>query len=125
MKDIICEIMGISQATYYRRKIQKPAILLLEKYFNEEELKQFLKEGKIDRLESPVVLNKEMHEFFFNNAIHKIIIKSTLPLDDHDNVILKIFKAILNKNRSYSLLPLNTFLNYLNSSNAVDTKTYL
>ncbi len=125
MKDIICEIMGISQATYYRRKEEKPVIKLLEKYFNEDELKQFLKEEKIERLEAPIVLNKEMHEFFFNNAIHKIIIKSTLPIDENDNIVFKTFKAILNKNRSYSLLPLATFLKYLNSSNVVDTNTYL
>ena len=125
MKETICDILGISQASYYRWKQERPIINLLEKYFDEKDLKQFIVEGKMDKLEIMKVKDTTLDEFFLSNLMHKLIIKSTLPLDANDNAIVKILKAILNKNKHYSILPLETFLTILNDQLIHDKQTLI
>lgn len=53
MKKEICKILDVVEASYYNFKRQnRPIIKLLEKYFNEDDLNEFLETGKITKLES-------------------------------------------------------------------------
>jgi len=114
MKEKICEILGISETSYYRWKNERPIIQLLEKYFSREDLIQFMEDGKIDKLEVKNSEDSNLTEFYTNNAVHKLITKSTLPIDENDQMMIKFFKAVLNKNKRYSVIPLKSFLNILN-----------
>lgn len=51
-KNIITELFGFAAPTYYRwKKENRPIVNLLEKYFSDEELNEFLLTNKIERLE--------------------------------------------------------------------------
>jgi len=54
MRDVICNICNIGQKSYYvwKNKTHTILIKLLEKYFNENELIEFLETGKIKKFES-------------------------------------------------------------------------
>ena len=52
MKEKICEILGISTASYYRWKEDRKIIKMLEKYFKEEDLQEFLETGQMSKLEA-------------------------------------------------------------------------
>jgi len=53
MKQSIKKILDIADRTYYNWKIEKrPIINLLEKYFTEQDLEEFLETGSISRLET-------------------------------------------------------------------------
>ena len=125
MRETICKLLDISQTSYYRWKEERAIIPMLEKYFTEEELSQFLREGKIDKLEQLNIQNSKMEDFLLKNSLHKIIIKSTLPIDENDNIVVKLLKAILNKNRHYSLLPLQSFLNILTAQTVDSAETFI
>jgi len=60
MKEIICEFLGISAASYYRWKEDRLIIGFLEKYFNEEELTEYLKTNSIKRLEENNISNTKL-----------------------------------------------------------------
>ena len=125
MKETICQILGISNTSYYRWKKERQIIQLLEKYFTKDDLLQFQNEGRIDKLEAKNSENSDLNEFYTNSALHKLIIKSTLALDDTDQMIIKLFKAILNKNKRYSVLPLKSFLHILNLPEVTNAKTLI
>ena len=125
MKDTICELLGISKTSYYRWKNERQVIQLLEKYFTKEDLLQFMNEGRIDKLEAKNSEDSDFNEFYTNNALHKLITKSTLPMDETDTMIVKLFKAILSKNKRYSILPLKSFLHILNIPEVTNTQTLI
>lgn len=52
MKESIKKVLDIADKTYYNwKKEQRPIISLIEKYFTKEELEEFLKTGKVERLD--------------------------------------------------------------------------
>ncbi len=51
MKHSISKLLGISVASYYRWKEDRPIISFLEKYFTAEELEEFIDTGEISKLE--------------------------------------------------------------------------
>lgn len=53
MRDIICELCGIGQKSYYvwKNKSHIELINLIEKYFAKEDLQEFLQTGKIQKLD--------------------------------------------------------------------------
>jgi len=51
MKDAICKLLGISTASYYRWKEERPIIAFLERYFRDKDLEEFLTTGKMTKLE--------------------------------------------------------------------------
>ncbi len=57
-QNTICKVMGISQASYYRWKKERPVIALLEKYFTDEELIEFIETEHIARMEGMVLPSK-------------------------------------------------------------------
>ena len=53
MRKEIVKMLGNTDKSYYRWKEEgRPIIAFLEKYFNEEDLKEFLETGEISRLEN-------------------------------------------------------------------------
>ena len=125
MKKTITQFLGISHTSYYRWKEDRYIIKMLEKYFTKEDLIQFMQEGKIDKLEIKNNDNSDLNELYTNNALHKLIIKSTLPLDENDNLITKFFKTVLNKNKRYSILPLKSYINILNLPQVTNIETFI
>ncbi|MDT8339132.1 MAG: hypothetical protein RQ763_08025 [Sulfurimonas sp.] len=52
-KTLMSTFFGFSPATYYSwRRERRPVILFFEKYFQKEELEEFLETGKIKRLDN-------------------------------------------------------------------------
>lgn len=53
MRKEIVKMLGNTEKSYYRWKEEgRPIIAFLEKYFNQEDLEEFLKTGEVSRLES-------------------------------------------------------------------------
>jgi len=81
MKDKICKLLGISTASYYRWKEERPIINLLEKYFKDDDLKEFLETGKISKLESKTLDDhfKQLilEDHMLHNAAHKLHLLSS------------------------------------------------
>ena len=51
-RKLICELLDISEKSYYRWKKERKIFTLLEKYFSDEELEEFLQNGSIATLDS-------------------------------------------------------------------------
>jgi len=75
MKEIICELLGISAASYYRWKEDRPIIGFLEKYFTEDDLGEYLATGKLSRFESANILESQINQYeeiVLDNAFYTI-----------------------------------------------------
>lgn len=73
MKDIICQVLNISKASYYRWREERPIIKLLEKYFEEKDLIEFLETGKMSKLETKEIENQKIYSHenvMIDNAIY-------------------------------------------------------
>jgi len=52
MEQIMLKLFGFSRGTYYTwQKNERPALMLLQQYFSEDELLEYLNTGKISKLE--------------------------------------------------------------------------
>jgi len=51
MKEVIKQLLQISDVSYYRWRKERPIFDLLESYFTKDELEEFLKTGKIEKME--------------------------------------------------------------------------
>jgi len=120
MKDIICEVMGISQASYYRWKEARPVINLLEKYCTEEDLKEFLVSGRISKFERTLEDDGKMDEFFLKNALSKIEMYGTR---ENASFFLSL-KQAFNKELIPACLPVKTFLIVLTTKTVNDQKSF-
>lgn len=67
-RKLVCEILGISEKSYYRWKEERKIFTLLEKYFTNEDLREFLISKKISKLETlnhyELSLNIEFNTFY-------------------------------------------------------------
>jgi hypothetical protein len=72
MKKQICELLEISPASYYRWRGKRKGLILLEKYFTEKDLDEFLRTGKISKMENKKTWNKKEEEFILKTAMYKI-----------------------------------------------------
>ena len=64
-KELVANLLGVSIKSvynYYKDQKGKPIIPLLEKYFIDKDIEEFLKEGKISRFESLDNLDSELLE---------------------------------------------------------------
>ncbi len=120
MKDIICKVMGISQASYYRWKQERPVINLLEKYCTEEDLEEFLVSGRISKFESTFADDEEMDEFFLKNALSKIEMYGTRE----NTPFFGSIKQALKIDEIPSCLPVKTFLTVLTTKTVHDLKSF-
>jgi len=99
MKDYICKLLGISTASYYRWKEERPIISLLEKYFTKEELEEFLETGEItsfSKIHSPVALRLEKLEEKQREQDEAIqsLKRELEPLYQNKEKILKILEVL-------------------------------
>jgi len=120
MKDIVCEIVGISQGSYYRWKQERPIINLLEKYCNQEDLQEYLDTGRIEKFEKNFQHNDDMEDFFLKNGLMKIEIYGTqkkIPF------FISI-KQVLNFEPIEAVLPVKTFLKVLTNNNVTDLDSF-
>ena len=120
MKDIICKVMGISQASYYRWKQERPVIKLLEKYCTEEDLEEFLISGRIEKFENAFADEDEMGEFFLKNALCKVEMYGTVK----NTPFFGTVKQVLKIDPIPSSLPVKTFLSILSGKMVLDRKSF-
>ncbi len=74
--ELYSKLFGFNASTYHRWKNEeRPIIKLLQKYCDQNELEEFLKTGKISRLEknNTNITDEDLMLFFADNAIFKII----------------------------------------------------
>lgn len=86
MKKQICELLDISDVSYYRWKQDRLIISFLEKYFTEAEITEYLQTKKIKKLE--LIKNYSMSD------LNRMIISSNKDIDDNEihyrNILFKI-----------------------------------
>ena len=77
MRKIMAEFLEIGEKSYYvwKNKSHKRLVNFIEKYFNEEDLREFINTGKISKLEknNTNITDEDLMLFFADNAIFKII----------------------------------------------------
>ena len=103
MKENIKKILDISDKTYYNCKNQnRPIIELLHKYFQDNEITEFLETGRISRLED----NKDQE--LLNNEASKIYNHFISVLYLKDKSLLRLFLVVINNaNETSANLNLN------------------
>ncbi len=103
MKENIKKILDISDKTYYNWKNQnRPIIELLHKYFQDNEITEFLETGRISRLED----NKDQE--LLNNEASKIYNHFISVLYLKDKSLLRLFLVVINNaNETSANLNLN------------------
>lgn len=101
--EAVSTILGCSISGYYKWKKQNRLIInLLEKYFTKEDLEEFIKIGKIMRIED----NKDQE--LLNNEASKIYNHFISSLYLKDKTLLKLFLIVINKaNETSANLNLN------------------
>lgn len=120
MKEIVCQILGISQGSYYRWKQERPVINLLEKYFSQEDLEEYLNTGRIEKFERNLEYNDEYDEFFLKNALMKIELYGI-----RDKIPFFVgMKQALNMEPIKAILPVKTFLSVLTQNNVTDIDSF-
>lgn len=86
VKKQICELLDISDVSYYRWKQDRLIISFLEKYFTEAEITEYIQTKKIKKLE--LIKNYSMSE------LNRMIISSNKDIDDNEihyrNILFKI-----------------------------------
>ena len=120
MKEIVCQVLGISVGSYYRWKQERPVINLLEKYCNQEDLQEFLDTGRIEKFERNFQHNDDMDEFFLKNGLMKIETYGTrkkIPF-------FIALKQALNLEQIEAILPVKTFLEVLAKNNVTDLESF-
>ena len=79
MINTIAKILGIHRNSYFNwRKQERPIMSILEKYFSKEDLLEYLKTGKISKLERI----KELEDI---EQSYIIMIKTMKKLEKEDN----------------------------------------
>jgi hypothetical protein len=72
-KKIIAKILDVTLKSVYNwEKEGRPIIRLIERYFEEKDLEEFLTTGRISRLENQTMYDEKMKEFILNTAINHI-----------------------------------------------------
>ncbi|MCT7576500.1 hypothetical protein [Aliarcobacter butzleri] len=96
MINTLVKILGNSKKTIYRWKEEKrPIIALLEKYFTEKDLEEFITNGKINRLEpnNNVIANNDLiYDVLIDNA--KYTVKEKLYKVFESSMLEKIYTYI-------------------------------
>lgn len=101
----VLKLMCYSRNTYYVWKREKrPIIELIDKYFEDFEITEFLETGKISRIEN----NKDQE--LLNNEASKIYNHFISSLYEKDKSLLKLFLIVINNANENSL---NLNLNFI------------
>jgi hypothetical protein len=95
-RKIVSEILGISEKSYYRWKEERKIFKLLEMYFSDDELEEFLEKGKIQKFD------------LFNKYIEEKNIKVDKYLDYFDNE----YKSFLDYNDEIINIYMKTLVDY-------------
>lgn len=117
-KKVICELLGISDKSYYRWREERKIFPLLEKYFKKEDLEEFLETGKIKKLEK---LNTIQYlEQFVRDLDHKINIERV-------EMIIDEFNNHNSENKIYPTVDsvFSDFYNFLEASELSEFIDYL
>lgn len=81
-KDLIAKVLGVTvKSVYNYEKENRPIISLLEKYYTDDDIQEFLETGKISKLES-IELDNQFKQLILNdhmlhNAAHKLYLLSS------------------------------------------------
>ena len=120
-EDMMCQLFNFSAPTYYKRKREgNLAIKFIEKYFNKEDIIEFIDTGKVSKLENLPNLEKEV-----NRIIRKLNLRLKISDIELDSIIvcLKAFKERVDEKVGY-LLDIRSFINWLKSNELNNTFNY-
>lgn len=79
-KMIIEKFFGFTEATYYNwRREGRPVIDFFEKYISDDDLIEFIKTGRLKRIEIDRDIDDEIEDFALKTAIYKIKNAKNLP----------------------------------------------
>jgi len=141
MREMIIKLIGgISEQSYYRWKKETHPLLinLLEKYFDEKDLEEFIQTGKIEKFEKTNIKETEMEIFFADNGFFKILNKfdkemslselieienlklNVIPDEVEDYNALKWILNIFSESKNY-----NNFLEKIEKYNFLHLKNIL
>ncbi|WP_323590835.1 hypothetical protein [Aliarcobacter butzleri] len=113
--EIYSKILDISEKSYYRWKAKdhKTLVSLIEKYFTDKELEEFLNTGRIKRFEA-----KQNNNYLLNKSIklYKIINYKLTPKAK------KIFFEELKNLKSYKIEDISNIIFYLIKNEDFDSK---
>ncbi len=110
-KEMVEELFGFTEATFYNWKRENRPIVKLIQYLEYPALEEFLETGKIQRYEN-IEINEKVDEFILISAIQKIKIKSRKSG-------FKL-KELMNPDLIESVLPLKSFLSSLYQANSMN-----
>lgn len=121
MKKEICDLLNISEVSYYRWKKERKIFSLLEKYFSKEDLEEFLKHGVVTKLENNYGLELSTTKHFLlylNNIIDNTedLIEYGLEIEETS---LLIFIDILNEIRKNSIFDINMLIDDMGDRDVV------
>lgn len=135
-KKLICELLGISEKSYYRWKEDRKIFLLLEKCFSNSDLENFLetmqKPYKIEFADKYFIgLYQEFSKYIvFNKGVKALftVIQNEDAIDNIDEVILKQYKNSLLDNydviKYFDNKPNNELLLYIKENQKVTWSIY-
>jgi hypothetical protein len=119
-KKVICELLDISDKSYYRWREERKIFPLLEKYFQKEELEEFLDTGSIKKFEnlkqiqSLVILNNcNVYIDTFTQKTDSNTLKHASPyfLDFYFSFLVKFNE--FQKNQKFSSVLNGFFIDYI------------
>lgn len=135
-KKLICELLGISEKSYYRWKEDRKIFLLLEKCFSNSDLENFLetmqKPYKIEFADKYFIgLYQEFSKYIvFNKGVKALFtaIQNEDAIDNIDEVILKQYKNSLLDNydviKYFDNKPNNEILLYIKENKKLNWNMY-
>ncbi len=98
---IYMELFDFSRPTYFKRKREhNKALLLIQKYFPEKEILEFIQTGSIQRLQSNTISKGGIEEHILFYAIQKIIEIPNQPIFGKKGFWLKGFLDALQQTES-------------------------
>lgn len=100
-EEIYMELFDFSRPTYFKRKREhNKALLLIQKYFSEKEILEFIQTGSIQRLEQHTGTKSEIEEHIVFHAIQKIIDIPNQPIWGKKGFWIKGFLDALQQTES-------------------------
>jgi len=120
-KEIIETLFGYSEATYYRwKKEERPIIKLIENYFDDEEIEEFVKTGKISKYDGYnkltehkqiIQILEEIEIETGNETINKQIFLADFALYLYRSIYTRDYKKkLLTDNYNYTYILSDTYI---------------
>ena len=114
LEEIMIKLFNFSRPTYFKRKREQlPIIMLLEKYFTKDELKEYLEIQKINKLEL-------IKSYTFEELKSRLDIEHYDPIKEMEDYLIVNLKYKINSSEKYIIYK-NIIQKVLNENSLMDT----